>query len=280
MRALVSRPIIARHRFEDHDGSPKAPDSTPTVAVADGAGTAVTGLGSVTAEADATGVYTVTIPARTQADILKVTWTATIGGATWTEVDYIDVVVTRLLSIRDFREQDAELTTVERDRLARVVESVEDELAGILPYPPFIRSIRTTMTVGTTVPAATTVVAPFGPVYELYFISGDTVGSVTVGDLTAIGWLLTYPNSAAWPAGTYTIHAAYGQAPGADLKAAAVKLARYRSRETTIPERASIVNTPSGTIQLLTPGGRFPTGLPEVDAVLNRYGAGLSLVMA
>jgi hypothetical protein len=47
-------------------------------------------------------------------------------------------------------------------------------------------------------------------------------------------------------------------------------LARYRARQSKIPERASVVNTESGTITLLTPSPRYPTGLPEVDGWILR----------
>lgn len=59
--------------------------------------------------------------------------------------------------------------------------------------------------------------------------------------------------------------------PPEDLRWAFLTYVRYLLYETQsrIPDRASAFTTPDGTFQLVTAGFQRPTGLPDVDAILN-----------
>ena len=85
-----------------------------------------------------------------------------------------------------------------------------------------------------------------------------------------------YTGFIAWDYGTrnivVTYNAGYSTSPPSDIKEAALQGARYRVLSTDdksgISDRALSISNEQGTIQLATPGTRFPTGLPEVDAVI------------
>lgn len=72
-----------------------------------------------------------------------------------------------------------------------------------------------------------------------------------------------------------TYRAGYTQTPPGDLKEAALQAARYRvltgAGAGGVSDRTTTITNDLGTVQLAIAGERYPTGLPEVDAIINRY---------
>lgn len=266
MRALLRQATTLRYAFGDESGAPWDPDGAITVAVTDGAGAAVSGSPfTASAEANATGVYTATLPARTQADTFTLSWRK---DGTEIATDTLELVGSRLVDLRTLRE-DHELSTVRRDVILQTVESLEDEIADWLGWSPFLRGARLSLSGGAT--------RLWGlPPYVQTIYSATSPSSVSTAVTVNQGGYLTLADSAVFDAGTWAVWLLYGRRAPADLVRAATILARYRARTSplgegnAVPERASVMTTASGTITFLTPDSEHPTGLHEVDGVLRR----------
>lgn len=88
--------------------------------------------------------------------------------------------------------------------------------------------------------------------------------------------------SAGWCNGTRkTVEVLYEHGlpsvPG-DIEYAAMLLAKNTIQPSSTPSRATSISTDNGSFRLSTAGRDGRTGIPEVDAALERYGAGSSLV--
>lgn len=271
MRALLRVPTTLRHVFEV-EGDPTAPSGTVTVAVTDGAGAAVSGspfAATSVPESVAGATYTASLPARTQADMFTLSWK--VDGTTVYE-DRLELVGCRLVDLERLR-LDPELRTIPSEDLADVAEAVEDELSEALHYSPFLRGGRFAATVSGIWGERLVGTPPW--VQEVY---GVTDPDGTAQDETTFlvapgGWLYLstgYVFSTSFLTPSWSVWCLYGKQPTKEAMRRATMLARYRARQSRIPERASVVNTESGTITLLTPNARFPTGLPEVDGWILR----------
>jgi len=111
-------------------------------------------------------------------------------------------------------------------------------------------------------------------------VSVDGVAAVDLTAYTLFPWGgIDRDSGVYWPvpttdAANVVVEYTYGyDAPPADLRQAFLTYCRYLLLDTRsrIPDRASVMSTDMGTFQLVTAGFRRPTGLPEVDAVLNDY---------
>jgi hypothetical protein len=267
VRALLRVPTTLRHTFGDEDGDPTPPGGAVTVAVVDGAGTAVAGspfTASSVPESVAGATYTATLPARTQADVLTLTWR--VAGTAVYE-DRLELVACRLVDLWKLR-RDKELATIPAEELQDVAEAVEDELAEVLHYSPFLRGGRFTVSVSGVWGERLMGLPPW--VQEVYGVTLDgEAQDVTTFTIAPAGYL-SLTSGAAFTSGTYSVWCLYGKRPTTEAVRRATMLARYRARQPRIPERASVVNTESGTITLFTPNAQFPTGLPEVDGWIRR----------
>jgi hypothetical protein len=266
LRALLRVPTTLRHTFEADDGTPANPGGAVTVAVLDGADTAVAGSPfAATLEENSTATYKATLPARTQADTFALTWQ--VDGVPVYE-DALDLASCRLVDLERLR-RDPELATVPRDDLQDVAEAVEDELAQALGYTPYLRGGRFPVTVAGAWSDRLVGLPPW--VQEIYGVTDPAGTAQTATDYAFAGGRYIYlPAGGSFTAGIWTVWCLYGKRPTKEAMRRATMLARYRARQSKIPERASVVNTESGTITLLTPSPRYPTGLPEVDGWILR----------
>jgi hypothetical protein len=276
VRALLGSAATLRRTFGDESGVPSDPGGAITVAVTDGAGATVSGSPfAATLEANSMATYVATLPARTQADTFALSW---LRNGTEIATDVLDLVGSRLVPLERLRE-DPELRTKSRDTLLRVAEEVEDEVAAILGWSPFLRGGRLSFVsdgklsrLGPLPAYASLVYSALSPASVATTATINRGGYLTIVD--ASSGLLT-----PFALGTWTVWLLHGRRAPADLVRAATVLARYRGRSSPsadpsttgfIPERASVLNTASGTITFLTPDDAHPTGLHEVDAVLRR----------
>lgn len=256
----------------------------------DGVATAPTGTlqAVVTRAADGTAVagspftFTVagtlcsfTLAPQASLDLLTVDWTGTIGGATVTGRDYLEVVggflfdlptaVARYnLAAYTFAQLAAERTDVEQEceRICRRAfvprfawethnGSGTPQLGVLWPYVRKVRAVR--------------------------------VGGVawSAGDVAALGFadhgVLTRPGGALWPAGAGNVVVEYEH--GSDLPPGEVgdaAMTRLRSRlaapKSGIPDRAQSYTVADGGVYRLSMPGAEATGIPDVDAVYQRWG--------
>lgn len=284
MRAIRNREIVVRLYVDDEGGTLLNATGTPTVSVKDGSGTTVTGVSAVTN--DGVGVYKATIPPRPQLDNLVVTWTAVVNTFTREVIEEVKVVSDRLVPLWRLRE-DAELATLSTLNMLRCASAVEDWFADALGYPPVEESHRSTFNH----PGGARLRVPgvWYPKTAISMTQGDTALDATdLAELRVVDGAFEFKNSGAfdvilgtgqqvWAQGRKTVWITHGppedwKGVPEDLVRAAAVLARYVARESNYPERARSVTTEHAIISFSTPNHDRPTGLPEVDGAVNRYG--------
>jgi hypothetical protein len=119
-------------------------------------------------------------------------------------------------------------------------------------------------------------------------VDGTTVSDLTTFSIYDTG-LIERKSGVTWPrgvtsTGNVTIEYTHGyDRPTEDLRQAFLTYVRYLVLDSTsrIPDRASSYSTEFGMFQLVTAGFNRPTGLPEIDVVLNEHShrvAGIGVV--
>lgn len=289
MRAIRNREIVVRVRVDDEGGTLAAATGTPSIAVVNGSGAAVAGVSAVASES--TGVYKATIPPQAQLDELTVTWTVVIGGFTRTYTEQIMIVADRLVPLWRLRE-DVELATLSNADLLRCAEAVEEWFKDALGFPPVEESYRATFNH----PGGARLRIPgiWYPKTAVEIFQGTTaVSAADLATLEVVEGAFEYQYSGGydaltglgqklWAEGRKTVWITHGAptdwagVPEDVVRAAAV-LARYIARDSNYPERARSVQTEGAIISFSTPSHDRPTGLPEVDGVINRYAVDLAV---
>ena len=245
-----------------------ANDGTVTVAVTRADGTTVDGIGAVSVGTE--GRYTATLPAQEQMDILTATWT----GNTAKVRTIHEIVGANLVELAEIRAQtnltsDSIHPTALLDDARSWFLDLVDDYCGFSPVPRFTQE-----TVDGT--GYSRVVIPNKAyVRTIRYI---TVDGVAVDDLAA--WdldegILCGPATLTKGRRNIVIGYEHGldQAP-ADLRRAALTAIRARVLADTskqLPDRVLSQTNEFGAVQYAQASKRYPTGLPEVDAVLARY---------
>lgn len=286
MRAELGREITVRVRVDSEDGTLIASDALPVLTVKDSIGATVT---AGAASSESTGVYKAVIPARSVLDVLTVSWAFAVSSQARTVTEEIKLISERLVPYYRLRE-DAELTTASLRMLQLVSDKVEEWFEDALNFPPVAISERVKWwqpfeTSKLHVPGA-----PF-PISVVSLSNGTgaatyVYGAPELADLDCIGDSIERSNGAQnflsggrygvqFPVGAYVAVITHGgpwSRPPEDLRSAAATFARYCARPHNYPERARRVVSELAEIDFSMPAADKPTGLPDVDAVLNRYG--------
>lgn len=265
------------------DETPTDAVGTVTVTVTRLDGTAVA---SGNATHGATGVYTYILPggpsspasATWQLDTLVVSWSGSLGGATVTLTDEVEVVGGFLFGLAEARGADASLantTTYPVATLAAKRIQVEQECEKICRQAFVPRFYREALSgnggdrIGTRWPMLR--------VLRAVTVSGTAwspseVAAVAVSE----SGMLTLPAGGVWPVGASNIVVEYEHGwdrPFEDLKEAA--MARLRSRlnltRSGVPDRTSSYTTETGATYRVTLPTADSTGIPEIDAAYGRY---------
>lgn len=243
-----------------------------TVEVTDPYGVVVAG-GAALDEVE-TGTYSFLVPAVSDPTELSVTWTGDFSGDEQTVVQAYTVVGKFLFALADLRAMDG-LEDTSDYPTAKLVE-IRDQVTDL-----FVSYCRTAW--GETYMRETFdgdrsnyVLLNYLPVVRL--LRADKSGvEETITDWTVddSGYLET-DTGTFFASGrrNYVVDYIFGRpsVPG-DVHRAALKLARawLLAGDSSIPDRARMMTTEWGTFQLTNATADFPTGMPEVDAVLNRY---------
>lgn len=291
MRAVLNRETIVRFRLDDEGGTLVAASGTPTIVVTASDGSPVSGVSVVST--DATGVYKATIPAQTTLDVLTAVLTATVAGFARTLTETVTLVSERLVPLWMLRE-DAELETISTEVILRLSDVVHDWFKDALNFPPVAEHharewVQEYPTQRLRVPGvyfpSALVALTYGRGNGAFTYDGAFLSNVEpieggfefkdTGTFAPVDFLRG-TNRGTFPQGVYLAQVEHGgpwfDAVPEDLRRAAASLARYTARTSNLPERARRIETQQSIIDLSMPSAKFPTGLPDVDAALNRYG--------
>lgn len=299
MRAVAGQLATVRHQFATDDGTAVVPDRPPSVTVTGGDGTVI--LPATAGTADVTlgdGGYKAVMVAPAQLDRLTATWTATIGGLATSVRDDVDVVGQRLVAPLKLRNDDVNLSGLSPVSLLTLLDQVEDRITNILGYSPTLEGARVTWdatrgATGDAVYSPGTVTGlpygagggrmlvptvrlpctrPPGGVYAAS-VNGAAMTAADLAALTDIDGALAWSDYRPWPTARYAMWLAHGDpSPGGDLRDAAQRLCVYYAKTSAYPAQASQVSSEGATIWFALPSKDRPTGIPEVDGVLTRYG--------
>jgi hypothetical protein len=268
------------------------PTGTPTVAIVDANGTAVT-VGTVAVVGGSTGRVSCVLPAQSLLCELTVTWTATVAGVGLVETDLVEVVSGYLFSLIEARNSDASLantTTYPTADLTTHRTEVEAELETICDRAFVPRHRRAVLDgTGTTEMLLTDAqwAAEQRSAGDVRVIRSVRMAdradgafiALSAGELAAVvvsDGMLRRVDGRSWTEGSKNIVVEYEyglSAPPPDLKKAA--LLRLRSRlnltRSGIPDRAVSFSAADGGTYRLSQPGAWATGVPEVDAALARW---------
>lgn len=284
-RVLRDAPRTLQLELTDADGTLVTDATAATLAVSDIAGVALTGS-PFTCTGRETGSLEATLPAAATAvlGLYDLLWTIERPSGTELRRGQIEVVGGHTYDIAEIRARYAEWSDPEAmpaSRLRRNRDAVEDL---------FERYTRPAM-----YPRARTVVLDgdgcsvlFLPDMYVHAITSATVGGVALdgGELDALSIDasgIVRRATGAWTWGHQNISTTYEhglrQVPE-DIHDAAVALARATLTQPATPDRATSISTDSGSFRLTIAGKDGPSGLPIVDAVLERWGAGNNIHVA
>ncbi len=274
--------------------TPTDPTGTPTFAIVDANGTAVTS-GNATIVGAASGRTTAALAAQTMVRWLFVTWTAIVAGATVVEVDQVEVVGGFLFGLAEGRASDASLADTAKYPAADLVDKrleTEVECEQICDQAWVVRYRRIVLdgtgTWDLAIPDGGDVLRGgilLRGVRRLRRIAMAPTIAGTFTDLTAPqlaavavtgSGALRRTDGQVWTEGVQNIVAEYeygNDAPPADLKIGALQ--RFRQRlnlnKSGVPERAQSYTVDGGGTYRLSMPGPYETGSPEVDAAYGRY---------
>lgn len=280
-RTARTMPVVVGYEFVDADGEDTATATGVTASASSTAGSVVT-LPAVTGPVD--GVWSVLVPGQSVLDQLTITWTGTVDAATVVDTDIVEVCGGHYFPIRKARRDIVDLTVLKystaRMREARLeVEAEFEEICGrsfvpryaritldgsddnklILPDPD-IRVIRSASIVAT--PGATPVVLTTEQLAALIIDGTDRS--------------VSRPSGVLWPGGRGNVVIAYEHGlsgPPLDLVRAAISRmpSRLMMGRSGIPDRALSWSNQAGDTYRLSIPTAYRTGVPDVDAALDRY---------
>lgn len=288
-RVLQNAAATLEHTFYIDE---TATDSSTTVtyAVVDANGTSVAS-GNATSGGVGTGLYSFTLASQPTVKRGTVTWSATIGGAATSEVDYFEVVGGFFFGLKQARGSDSSLSSTSTyptaDIKARRLE-VEVECETICDrafVPRYERVVLDGSGTSTLLLRMSDPVRSVADVRSIRAVSmapevDETFVVFTAAELAALAWTTdgqirrTDGNVFTEGSRNVVVEFEYGlDAPPAELVTAS--LTRLRSRlninKSGTPDRASSFTVVEGGTFRLDMPGAYKTGLPEVDAVYGRY---------
>lgn len=289
VRRVANAATTVTHTFEVGE-TPTDPTGTPTYTIVDANGTAVSN-GNATVVGGGTGQVTAPLAAQTSLRLLTVTWSATVDGVARVETDLVEIVAGFYFTLGEGRASDASLVdpakyTTEQLERARTETELECELICNRSFLPRYARVALDGT-GTDelvlrhpdperTPSEVRTLrrVSVAPALDETFVdlTSAELNAVAAGDDGVLrrtdGQVWT------WGRGNVVVEFELGYTvPPTDLVRAA--LVRFRSRlnihRTGIPDRAASFTSADGGTYRLTMPEAYRTGLPEVDAVYERY---------
>jgi len=298
MRAAAGRPATLRWQLTDDVGDVLTPDGNVSVTVTAGDGITVV-AGPTNATYDATNkVFTYVLPGQTQLDSLTANWSALVGGIAYTATTAVDIVGQRLVDPYVLR-QDPVIAGVFTGlggamALVSLMDQIEQGISYILGYPVVTEGFREQWdtlrgTLNDALYVSGTVNGlPYGwgagkmlipQVRMPVKVYGGSINGVTMDPTADVAKLLVQTGALVWAdyrpwiSGRYSMWGTHGDpSPSAELAWVAKKLVHHFAQTTDFPDRAYSITTEGASIMFSMPSPDRPTGIPEVDAILNRIG--------
>lgn len=288
-RIRVGSPATLKVTLTDQNGEPRATTGAVTVHVTRANGTDVLAPGSAAAAGSDTGAFSVSLNAsQTELlDWLTCAWSEAGGG---TYLTTVEVVGGFYFTLNEARDADRALRDVGRfpdADILRVRQEVEEEcerITGRAFVPRYARRVldgngTDSIYVRETDLRKLRSLMISGATFQTDYYIAYPSGRIVVGSRNALNWEvdewdLLAPRFWAGRANVVVDYEYGWDSPPADLQRAAIARLRDRLLEdkTSIPSRATSLNTPDGTFSLYTPGVRgASTNNPDVDAVYARY---------
>ena len=242
-------------------------DGTVTVTVKNALGVTIA-TGNATNEPSSVGLYSFALPAQSQVSLLTVTWAGTFGGNAGSVIQEYQVVGKFLFSLADLRAMDGldNVTEFPTTKLISVRDEVNDLFIGYC-HTAWGNTYRR-QTIDTIY--SDRVFTDRGPLTEVISVTcnGSAVtpsGFDRAGEIRG-SFVPGFQNT--------VVEYVYGhETLDRFVSRAGLRLALYwlLNNESSIPDRARMLTTEWGTWQLTNATEDFITGLPEVDAILNRF---------
>jgi hypothetical protein len=256
------------------DETATSADGAVTITITRADGTAL-----VTAAATSnpsTGVYRYTLAAQANLDYLTAVWSGTFSGTAQSITSYVELVGGYYATLPEIRalpnlSDTAKFTTAELTDARQWIETLVEDVTGVAWVPRYSRDL---------LDGAGTyeiILNHMKPRTLLALTVGGTAVTTTSFDLYESGRINRYDAGSTFAIGRRNVVASYEHgydSPPNDLKRAALTAIRYRlltDQNQTIPDRALSMTNEFGNIQMAQPGPNRPTGIPEVDAVINRW---------
>lgn len=283
-RVRIDTPATLSVTFYDSEGESIVDPGTVTVTITRSDGSALVTGAATTGTGAAARTYA--LAAQTRLDHLTVVWTGSVGGRRLTT--NVEVVGAFYAELGEIRALDAltSTTSYPTAKLARARSQAEDvfeAVTGVAWVPRHARDVldgtdEVRLVLSHQQPRSLIAVSIDGTVQAnlaLFRIYPYAVIERTAG--------LTWPREASGGGQNVIVEYLHGfNEPPADLKEAFLVYVRDRllMGNSRIPDRASLMTTDFGTFNLVTAGGTRYTGLPDVDAVLQRYRQYVALAVA
>lgn len=266
------------------------PTGTPTVAIVAADAVSVQS-GNATITGGGSGQTTFAMNGVSTLEYLTVTWTATVGGVSRTEVDYVEIVGGFVFGLKEGRDSDSSLSSVvtyTASALEVARYEVETELETICDRA-FTPQYQRVILDGT---GTTDIVLEHSGVdrspsdvrtirsVTMANRADETFTAFTAGQLAAVQVTednrLVRVDGNVWTEGVRNVIVEYEyglDAAPVDLKRAA--MFRLRSRlnihKSAIPDRAMSYQSEGGASYRIDSQGPYKTGIPEVDGPYSRY---------
>lgn len=281
-RILRSSSATVQVTLYDENGDPaNPPGGTLTADVTDSGGTAISGSPfSVTNPPASIGVLKFTLPAPGIAvlDAYDVTWNIPDGSKRFTQFEVVGGFLFTIAELRAFDDELTDATAYPASAIVDVREQVEERLegeeaCGVAFVPRGAREVLDGSG------EALLELAHLLPRTVLSAeIDGVALDAAALADLRTHDWgAVSRKTLGAWTSGQANVEILYEHGfdrPPAPIVRAAKILAKKQLVDSPISEeeRALSVTTELGTMRISTPGRDGPTGIPEVDAVIEQFG--------
>jgi len=259
----------------NQDGDLADATGTVTVTVADAAGTTVAS-GSATKTPSTTGTYAFACTPGQLANlgVYTATWAATVAGVPVTPTTQVEVVSAHLFGIDELRARRPEMANVDKypsTLLAAKRSEVSDWFEDVCGVA-FVKRRRRRVLTGD---GTDTLLTGDPLISSLVSVTVDGTAWVVndIGGDRSLG-ILTAPKGEVWTKGAQIIATydhGYDHVPER-VKAAVLTLAVEATLPSALNPRATVESTDVGAFRLSIARPDTPTGIPDVDIVINEYG--------
>lgn len=272
-RFPLGRVSTLTYSVTDADGNSTTVTPAPTVTIADDAGVVIVSSASTTLSSGAYA-YTLSTSVRNALGVYDATYTYTQGGQSVSITKQFEVVGSHLFEIAELRAFDealADETAYPSAKLAQAREDATERLENAADVAFTVRVTRQILSGDGT----TKLLLPHSDIVELYeaWIDGVEVDLADV-EVKPEG-ILVYATG--WAYGTNNVEVRYShgyEVTPEPVKRAAKMLAVEYVVTSALPARATSQSTDVGDFRIAianVDAGR-DTGIPEVDAVISRFG--------